>query len=54
MTKDRVPLWKAAVAESIVGTIAPDWAHQIMERYKQQVAEDKAEKLRKKMLAVKA
>jgi hypothetical protein len=44
MTKDRIPLWKAAVADSIVGTIVPNWAHQIREQWRQQVAQDKAEK----------
>ena len=51
MTKDRIPLWKAALADSVLGTIVPDWAHQIREQWRQQVAQDKSEKLHKKLLA---
>lgn len=47
-------MWKAGLADSIVGTIVPDWASQIREKWKQQVAQDKAEKLRKKLLAQQA
>ncbi len=47
--KKRIPLWKVALANSIAGTLAPDWARGVRVQLREQVAEDKIKKLEKKL-----
>jgi hypothetical protein len=53
MEKDRIPLWKAAIAGSILGTLFPEWALKIQNRWKEQVFQDKVRKLEEKLAKAK-
>ncbi|MGC9142956.1 MAG: hypothetical protein ACP5HF_03670 [Candidatus Micrarchaeia archaeon] len=48
MAEGRIPLWKVAVANSILATLVPNWARQVRLQLKEQVAREKAEKQAKK------
>jgi hypothetical protein len=53
MAEDKVPLWKAAIAGSILGTLFPEWAMKIQNQWKEQVFQDKVRKLEEKLAKAK-
>ncbi len=53
MAEDKVPLWKAAISDSILGTLFPEWALKIQDQWKKQTFQDKVRKLEEKLAKAK-